>query len=103
MEYLFFSTLNTWCFKVARAIDPETKRMEYFIFCAERVTKFTQFYMLGIGFSHLNYIYNDSFSSPSISLLLKSYLSLKSGIKKKYLMGTDKDHLTIMNKRKIYN
>ena len=37
MEHLFLknlSTLDTCYFKAAGAIDPEPKRMEYFIFCA---------------------------------------------------------------------
>ena len=43
----------------------------------DRVTRFTQFHVLGLSFSQLIYISNDS-SPSSLSLLLKSSLPLKS-------------------------
>ena len=43
---------------------------------AERLTRFTQVHIVGLCFSHLIYIFNDS--SSSLSLTLKNSLRLKS-------------------------
>ena len=51
----------------------------------ERVTRFTQFHVLGLSFPHLIYISIDY--SSLLLLQLKSSLSLKYG-GKKYIMGT---------------
>ena len=55
---------------------------------AERVAGFTQFNVLGIRFSHLTYISNDSSCSSLLLWLTQKFFIDESG--KKYLMGTVK-------------